>query len=63
MSFPEYEYIKSAFTTEAWGELSQSLRIEISWLGQLQDLQMLLKDFLSFLQDINTTEISVGKTL
>lgn len=44
------------YTTEAWGELSQTLRVEMSWLGQLQDLQMLLIDLLSLLRDNNTNE-------
>lgn len=37
-------------TAESWGELSQALRIDISWLAQLQALQMLLKDFFPFLR-------------
>lgn len=37
------------YTTEAWCELSQTQRVEISWLRQLQDLQMLLKDLLPLL--------------
>lgn len=41
------------YTTEAWGELSQTQRVEISWLGQLQDLQMLLEDLFPLLKDNN----------
>lgn len=37
-------------TAESGGELSQALRIEVSRLAQLQALQMLLKDFFSFLK-------------
>lgn len=43
-----YIYI---YTTEAWCELCQTLRVEISRLGQLQDLQMLLIDLLPLLRD------------
>lgn len=48
-----YIYIYSMYTTEAWGELSQTQRVEISWLGQLQDLQMLLEDLFPLLKDNN----------
>lgn len=44
---------KNTRTTEAWAELSQPLGIEIHWLGQLQHLQMLLKDLLPLLKDTN----------
>ncbi len=47
---------KYDYTTEARGELSQTQRVEISWLGQLQDLQMLLKDLLPLLRDNNKNE-------
>lgn len=41
---------ESVNTAESWGELSQALGIDISWLAQLQALQMLLKDFFPFLR-------------
>lgn len=41
---------KHVNTAESWGELGQALRIEMSRLAQLQDLQMLFKDLLSFLR-------------
>ena len=47
---------KYVCTTEAWGELSQTQRVEISWLGQLQDLQMLLEDLLPLLGDNDKRE-------
>lgn len=43
---------KCAHTTEAWGELCQTQGVEIRWLSQLQDLQMLLKDLLPLLENI-----------
>lgn len=42
------------YTTESWCEFSQTQRVEISWLRQLQDFQMLLKDLLSFLPENKT---------
>lgn len=41
---------KRVNTAESWGELGQPLRIEISWLAQLQALQVLFKDLLPFLR-------------
>lgn len=38
-------------TTKARCQLSQSQRVEVCRLSKLQDLQMLLKDFLSLLRD------------
>jgi len=56
--FTEGQINKFARTTKAWGELSQPQRIEISRLGQLQDLQMLLKDLLPLLNDINAKQLN-----
>lgn len=46
----EVKQQRCIYTAEAWGELSQTQRVEISWLGQLQDLQMLLEDLLPLLR-------------
>lgn len=43
--------IKSSLTTKARCQLSQSQRVEVRRLSKLQDLQMLLKDFFSLLQE------------
>lgn len=37
------------YTTEAWAELGQTQGVEVCWLGQFQDLKMLLKDLHSLL--------------
>lgn len=54
------------YTTEAWRELSQTQRVGISRLGQLQDLQVLLKDLLPLLRDNNkndSIELSIELTM
>lgn len=55
----EDKTLEYVYTAEAWRELSQTQRVGISWLGKLQDLQVLLEDLLPLLRDDGKNEMKI----